>query len=63
MRAVKDSALWSNWPVTDRCKSYYYRIKDFLKEEVFPIEKEILDKSRAMPTTTLNKSIPEIEVL
>ncbi|CAD8192764.1 unnamed protein product [Paramecium pentaurelia] len=63
LRAEKDCALWSNWPVTDRCKSYYYRIKDFLKQEVFPIEKEILDKSRAMPTTTLNKGIPEIEIL
>lgn len=52
MRASNDSSLWSKWPVTDRCKSYYYRIKDFLKEEVFPIEKFILDKSRIVPTTT-----------
>ena len=51
MRATNDGSLWSNWPVSDRCKSYYYRIKDFLKEEVFPIEKAILDKSRVVPTT------------
>ncbi|CAD8197842.1 unnamed protein product [Paramecium pentaurelia] len=63
MRAANDSSLWSKWPVTDRCKSYYYRIKDFLKEEVFPIEKVVLDKSRIMPTTTQNKGFPEIEAL
>ncbi|CAD8119507.1 unnamed protein product [Paramecium sonneborni] len=63
MRATSDSSLWSNWPVSERCKSYYYRIKDFLKDELFPVEKLILDKSRQVPTSDLNKGVPEVEAL
>ena len=51
MRATNDGSLWSNWPVSQRCKSYYYRIKDFLRDEVFPVEKAILDKARVIPKT------------
>jgi len=55
--------LWSHWPVSERCKSYYYRIKDFMRDEIFPIEKAILDKARAIPTTIQNKPILEVEEL
>ncbi|CAD8118574.1 unnamed protein product [Paramecium sonneborni] len=62
-RALSDFSLWSSWPVSDRCKSYYYRIKDFLIENVFPIEKEILDQTRIRPNSISNKGIPEVEAL
>ncbi|CAD8179021.1 unnamed protein product [Paramecium pentaurelia] len=63
MRATNDGQLWSNWPVSERCKSYYYRIKDFMRDEIFPVEKTILDKARAIPTTVQNKPILEVEEL
>ncbi|CAD8096215.1 unnamed protein product [Paramecium primaurelia] len=63
MRATNDAQIWSNWPVSERCKSYYYRIKDFLRDEVFPVEKAILDKAREVPKSLPNKTITEIEEL
>lgn len=38
-KLIVDAGVWSNWPVSDRCKYYYYEIKRFLIEEYFPIEK------------------------
>ncbi|CAK60823.1 unnamed protein product (macronuclear) [Paramecium tetraurelia] len=63
MRATNDGQIWSHWPVSERCKSYYYRIKDFMRDEVFPIEKAILDKAREVPRSLPNKPITELEEL
>lgn len=63
MKSIADGNLWSNWPVSDRCKSYYYRIKDFLKNEIIPVEKEILKQTQIIPASNTNKGFPEVEAL
>jgi hypothetical protein len=38
-----DANLWGQWPVSDRCKYYYYEVKKFIMEYVFPIESSIIE--------------------
>ena len=37
-----DIPRWGQWPVSERCKYFYYQVKKMLLEEILPLEKEML---------------------
>jgi acyl-CoA dehydrogenase family protein 10 len=59
---VADAALWGCWPVSDRCKWYYYEVKSFLVKYLFPIEKALIDEATRR-TTNRWTVIPQLEEL
>ncbi|CAK89235.1 unnamed protein product (macronuclear) [Paramecium tetraurelia] len=63
LRAETDQLLWAKYPVSQRCKSYYYRVRDFLRDEVFPMEQSQFDIVYSFNKDNHWKGLPGIEHL
>lgn len=44
-----DIPRWGSWNVSDRAKHIYYRVKEFLKNDFFKYEKEIIHEAESRP--------------
>jgi acyl-CoA dehydrogenase family protein 10 len=55
-----DIPRWGSWPVSDRAKSYYYRIREFLKTEFFKYEKELIHEAETRPPETRWKPLKKL---
>lgn len=58
-----DSFRWAGQEVTQRCQSYYYRVKDFMKKELFPIEKKLYYTVFERAGEAHWQGLPELEAL
>lgn len=62
-KSKKDAAKWGIWPISDRAKSYYYRVKAFLMERYFPIENELLHEAEHRPQESRWEPLPKLASL
>ncbi|CAD8139842.1 unnamed protein product [Paramecium octaurelia] len=55
-----DIPRWGSWPVSDRAKHLYYRVRDFLKTEFFPHEKQLIHEAESRPPETRWKPLQKL---